>query len=178
MDGPAAGIILPRRRWAARLREPSAMKIATIGLDLVSRQASTTQRRQRISPSQEKIRTQCRAVGCYPLDVKGNYSGYRMAEVNSHRESGASEREISSLWPQPKVHSRAPEMAPFLGSAARSADEEAVRKGRLGGGTGTVVKPSPARFRWLMNHTNSGGCCLENRGLLWRSPPAREQLHT
>ena len=33
-----------------------------------------------------------------------------------------------------------------------------------GGGRGTVLQPSPPRFQRLMNHTNCGGCCLENPG--------------
>ncbi len=45
---------------------------------------------------------------------------------------------------------------------SRSADGESVRIGRLGGGRGTVVEPSPPRFQWVTKYTGGGGCCLEN----------------
>jgi hypothetical protein len=36
----------------------------------------------------------------------------------------------------------------------------------LGRGRGAVNKTSPLCFPWVMNHTNRGGCCLENLELI------------
>jgi hypothetical protein len=47
---------------------------------------------------------------------------------------------------------------------------ESVAQGRLGGGRGTVVEPSLLLFQWVTNHTNGGGCLLENRDLCCGGP--------
>src|SRR5690606_10510193 len=61
-----------------------------------------------------------------------------------------------------KLNGYQPGMAESGASAARLAGRENLTQRRLGGGRGTVVKPSPSRFQQLTNHTDCRGCCLEN----------------
>jgi hypothetical protein len=54
-------------------------------------------------------------------------------------------------------------------SADASGRIENVPTEETGGGRGTVVEPSLSLFQWVTNYTDCSGCCLENRGPLWRS---------
>ena len=98
--------------------------------------------RQRISPSQEEIRNQGRVVVRYVLDFDTRFERVpngpseqpqRKPDVRERfRVSGASSRCTGVRENRPNSWA----------SAGRSADGETVRTGYVGGGRGTVVKPS------------------------------------
>jgi hypothetical protein len=74
-----------------------------------------------------------------------------------------------------------PQMPAFCGvPAADDHREKNVPTGETGGGRGTVVEPSLLLFQWVMNHTNYGGCCLENRRptlAVFEAGPANRWMH-
>jgi hypothetical protein len=70
----------------------------------------------------------------------------------------------SEEWPQMPAFRAVPAVA--------EGRKKNVPTGETGGGRGTWVKHSLLLFQRLMNHTNGGGCCLENRSVAWRCPSA------
>ena len=71
--------------------------------------------RQRISPSQEKIRTQCRAVGRYPLDVKRQFERVPNGPSEQPRRKPGVRERFRASGRQPKVHSHPRKTAQLLG---------------------------------------------------------------
>jgi hypothetical protein len=81
----------------------------------------------------------------------------RRGRVSSRGENGPRERRIrppTRLWRSTAQDRKVVYFKDFSQAAAAG---------------DAVVEPSTVCFQWIMNHTNFGGCCLENLGLRPRS---------
>ena len=113
------------------------------------------------------LQTQPPSGAIQPVDYRAFISVPKRPWFGCFGRVSRERRQTSRSGPRAGPHDsdNLPRMAAVCGFPTADRERKKnVPKGRLGGGRGTVVQPSPPRFQRLMNHTNCGGCCLENPG--------------
>ena len=113
--------------------------------------------RSRFTPPSGIFQTRSLRASSNSLNYRASNIRTKMAVVRLRRRKWA-EREGKQAQSGPRAGRRGsdnlPGMAAFCGIP--TADQERIKSvptGRLGGGRGTVVEPSPVVFQWLRNNT-------------------------
>ena len=108
------------------------------------------------------MRASCKTLICLASDIRTKTDVVRLRQRNSAAER---DRKRPEVGPQagPRGSDTLLEMAPFCAFPAGGWDpKKNVPNGCLGGGRGSVVKPSLLLFQWVINDTKFRVYCLEN----------------